>query len=110
MQRIQLNPLKQYQNSKALVKIVWEELERLRLETWTEKIKIDDESGGVALMVPLHLHDFCNEFDKSNGMSLNKARATLSGENLLLLLSSNYAYFCESLAESSDEITWSFRQ
>jgi hypothetical protein len=51
MQRIQLNPLKQYQNSKALVKIVWEELERLRLETWTEKIKIDDESGGVALKV-----------------------------------------------------------
>jgi hypothetical protein len=52
--RIQLNPLKRYQNSKALVKIVWEEMERLRLETWSDKMKIDDDMDGEALQVQYH--------------------------------------------------------
>eukprot|EP00978_Attheya_sp_CCMP212_P030616 scaffold113168_cov100-Attheya_sp.AAC.1 len=54
--RIQLNPLKRYQNSKALVKIVYEELERLRLETWAESIKVEDGSTeGTLLQIPTHL-------------------------------------------------------
>eukprot|EP00978_Attheya_sp_CCMP212_P000816 scaffold1711_cov60-Attheya_sp.AAC.4 len=81
--------------------MVYEELEHLRLETWSKSIKQDDTStDGTMLQIPNHLLQYCD----TEAVSLISATNMFSNVNLLLLLSWNYKIYCESLSTSSDEI------
>jgi hypothetical protein len=79
--------------------MVYEELERLQLETWAKSIKFENgNTDRMMLQIPTHLLQYCDVQE----VSLLTVQNKFSSENLLILLVWNYGLYCESLSTSSD--------
>ena len=90
--RIQLNPLKRYQASSSIIRIMTEELTRVRMLEWAKTKKFQ---------VPPGIVRNCRQYQ--NGVSLNDLKNHFTKQERILIVEHSYEVWSDTLRNSKDE-------